>query len=112
MASLGHGDIVLIVGTPVVVPSTSSGAWIMRRMTRLGLGVAVGLGALLGMGWLGLQVEPAPFPSYPDPAPKLDAMALPADLPAPAARYCRTVLGDQVPIINSAVISGRGRIQR
>ncbi len=83
----------------------------MGWVRRVGLGLAMGLGALLGAGWLGLQVEPAPFSQYPDRTSNLLTAALPADLPAPAARYFRTVMGDQVPVIDSAVITGRGRLR-
>jgi hypothetical protein len=38
-------------------------------------------------------------------------VALPADLPAPVARYYRAILGDQVPAIASTVISGRARVR-
>ncbi len=83
----------------------------MGWVRRVGLGLAVGIGALLGVGWLGLRLEPAPFSPYPDRTPKLETTALPADLPPPVARYFRTVMGDQVPIIDSAVITGRGRLR-
>ena len=44
----------------------------------------IGLFAILvGIGWLGLQVKPKPFPAYPEQTPALNTFALPADLPAP-----------------------------
>jgi len=66
---------------------------------------------LAGIGWLGLQVKPKPFPAYPEQTPALNTVELPADLPAPVARFYETIAGDQVPVIESAVISGRGRLR-
>jgi len=67
--------------------------------------------ALVGFGWLGLQVQPKPFPAYPERTPPLNAVELPADLPAPAARYYKAIIGERVPAIESAVITGRGRLR-
>ncbi|MCD6344813.1 MAG: hypothetical protein J7M17_04325, partial [Anaerolineae bacterium] len=69
------------------------------------------LAVLAAVGWLGLQVHPKPFPAYPEQTPALNTIALPADLPAPVARFYKTIIGDQVPVIESAVISGRGRLR-
>jgi hypothetical protein len=58
-----------------------------------------------------LQIAPAQFlnvPSGPDP---YEAVGLPTGLPAPVERYLRAVLGDRVPRIESAVLTGRGRLR-
>lgn len=83
----------------------------MRRAGRIAVGTIGGLAGLLGAGWLGLQVAPAPFPPYPEPTAELGAVDLPAGLPPPVARYFREVVGERVPRIESAVISGRGRLR-
>ncbi len=62
-------------------------------------------------GWLGLQVQPKPFPAYPEQTPALNTVELPADLPAPVARYYETIVGNRIPVIESAVISGRGKLR-
>jgi len=62
-------------------------------------------------GWLGLQVRPKPFPPYPERTSILATVELPAGLPAPVARYYKTIVEGQVPIIESAVISGRGKLR-
>ncbi|HYN88424.1 MAG TPA: DUF6544 family protein [Ardenticatenaceae bacterium] len=72
------------------------------------------LGALLAglaaVGWIGLRVQPAPFPAVvPAPAPP-ETVPLPAGLPAPVERYYRGLYGDRIPVIKSAVITGRGTI--
>jgi hypothetical protein len=67
--------------------------------------------AILVVGWLGLQVKPKPFPAYPEQTPALKTVELPADLPAPVARYYETIIGDQIPVIESAVITGRAKLR-
>jgi hypothetical protein len=70
------------------------------------------LAALVFVGWLGLQVQPAPFPDYPEAsASRIASVPLPAGLPAPVDRYYRKVYGDAVPVITSAVLTGRARIR-
>lgn len=60
---------------------------------------------------IGLRIQPRPFPPYPGTTPALDSVPLPEDLPAPVARYYQTIMGDQVPVIESAVISTRGKLR-
>jgi hypothetical protein len=80
-------------------------------MTVAGIVVGV-LAALIFVGWLGLQVQPAPFPSYPEAsASRIPTAPVPAGLPAPVARYYHTVYGDSVPVITSAVLTGRAKIR-
>ena len=64
--------------------------------------------------FVGLRVQPRPFAPYPETTPELEMAPLPDDLPAPVARYYRAITpgsGDQIPVIDSAVISTRGRIR-
>lgn len=68
------------------------------------------LGAAVAVLWLGLRIKPAPFPAYAEPTTLPDSVPLPADLPAPVARYVKTAVGEQIPVIHSAVISGTGRL--
>ncbi|NKQ36998.1 MAG: hypothetical protein HF973_15470 [Chloroflexi bacterium] len=60
---------------------------------------------------VGLRVQPRPFPPYPEPTQTLTAVPLPSDLPAPVARYYKTILGEAVPVVETAVISGRGQLR-
>ena len=62
---------------------------------------------LLLLGWLGLRVKPRPFPAFAGNSPVLETVPLPEGLPAPVERFYRQVYGDRVPVIESAVISGR-----
>jgi hypothetical protein len=72
------------------------------------VGVLVSLAFLL---WLGLQVRPASFPLGAASASQPKTVPLPAGLPAPVDRYFRILYGDQVPIIETAVIRGRAIIR-
>ncbi len=63
------------------------------------------------LGWLGLSIKPTPFPAYPERAPALETMALPSGLPAPVERFYRAVYGERIPIIKSAVITGRAEMR-
>jgi hypothetical protein len=68
------------------------------------------VGAVL-VGWLGLQIKPRPFPSYPEQRSTLETVDLPTNLPDPVERFFKTIYGDKVPIIQSAVITGRAKMR-
>lgn len=72
------------------------------------IGVLVALAAL---GWLGLQIRPRPFAPYSQQTPPLDTVPLPTDLPSPVHRFYKTIFGDQVPVVESAIITGRGKLR-
>ncbi|MBN1452301.1 MAG: hypothetical protein JW963_14900 [Anaerolineales bacterium] len=65
------------------------------------------LATLFLLGWLGLQIKPAPFSPYPEETPPLETVPLTDGLPAPVERFYKTVYGDQIPVIETAVIKGR-----
>lgn len=69
------------------------------------------LAALILLGWLGLQIKPKPFPAFPQQPPRLDTIPLPDDLPAPVERFYRQIYGENVPVIESAVITGRAKMR-
>lgn len=75
-------------------------------------GIVVGtLVALIFVGWLGFQVQPAPFPDFPQAsASDIPTVPVPPGLPAPVERFYRKVYGDAVPVITSAVLTGRATI--
>lgn len=66
---------------------------------------------LAGLFWLGLRIPPAPFDPYPAGPVELETVPLPENLPAPVERYYRQLYGEEIPVITSAVISGRGRMR-
>ena len=73
--------------------------------------ILIVLAALILVGWLGLQIKPKAFvlPSLPTSSAK--TIPLPSGLPAPVERYYRTVYGEQIPVIESAVFTGRAVIR-
>ena len=76
--------------------------------------VLIVLIGLLLLTWLGRHLQPRPFP--PPPAglggtrdlASIPTVPLPAGLPAPVERFYRALYGDRVPVITTAVLSGRG----
>ena len=85
---------------------------VIRNVLLIIAGIVIAVGLL---GWLGLQIQPQSFPlyltndpSYPAIAPPLETISLPIGLPAPVERFYRTVYGEEVPVIETAVIQGRG----
>jgi hypothetical protein len=80
--------------------------------------IAVAIASVFGLililaflAWLGLRVKPSPFSPYPEQTPSLSTVELPADLPAPVSRFYQTILGDWIPVVESAVITGRGSLR-
>ncbi len=66
------------------------------------------LGFLL---WLRLKIKPAPFPAYPKSTAELKTIPLPGGLPAPVERFYREVYGENVPVIETVVLTGRATIR-
>jgi hypothetical protein len=73
--------------------------------------ILIALAVLAVVGWLGLQIPLFSFDAYPAETPELETTALPDGLPAPVERFYRAVYGDQIPVIESAVISGKARMR-
>jgi hypothetical protein len=89
-----------------LAPAQKAASWPLRA----GLGIT-GLGALLGLGWLGLQVPPAPLPSYRLSSIGRGSVPIPLDVPPPVQRYYRAVFpAGSAPLVESAVLSGRGHL--
>jgi hypothetical protein len=63
------------------------------------------------LGWLGLRTKPVPFSSFPQLSPEPETVPLPDGLPAPVERFYRRLYSERVPVISSAVISGRARMR-
>jgi hypothetical protein len=82
-----------------------------RRWRRTGGWILGSLIALIGLGALGLRITPRPLPE-PEVSPgSVDSVAIPDGLPDPVDRFYRTLYGDEVPVVTSAVISGRGTMR-
>ena len=66
---------------------------------------------LIILVWFGLRIKPKPFSAYPQETPAMETVPLPTDLPAPVTKFYQQIYGDQVPIITSAVISGKAKMR-
>jgi hypothetical protein len=80
-------------------------------VVRLFLVVAFVLGASVAAAAVGLRLVPGPLPPYAPAEPVLATIPLPPDLPAPVSRWYRDLYGDHVPVVDSAVISGRATLR-
>lgn len=80
-------------------------------MIKVALIVVAVLVGLVLLGWIGLHVKPAPFPAFPQASVNIETVPLPDGLPAPVERFYRQVYGDRIPLITSAVLSGRGTLR-
>ena len=67
--------------------------------------------ALVFVIWIGFRIQPKPFVIPGFSQKDTQTVPLPEGLPAPVERYFRTVYGNQIPVINTVVISGHGRIR-
>ena len=72
--------------------------------------ILAALAVLAVLGWLGLQIKPRSFLPYPEKTPELKTIPLPEGLPAPVERFYKTVYGDEIPVIDTAVLKGRAVI--
>lgn len=66
--------------------------------------------AISFLSWLGLQIKPTAFPPHPEQTPALEMIPLSEGLPVPVDRFYKTVYGEKIPVIETAVIKGRARI--
>ena len=67
--------------------------------------------SLIVLVWLGLQILPKPLPEFGQQSGQLETHPLPEDLPTPVEHFYRQVYGDTVPVIESAVLTGRARMR-
>jgi len=67
--------------------------------------------ALVLLGWLGLQIKPAPLPAFPQQSGALETQPLPEGLPAPVERFYRQIYGESVPVFESFVVTGRAKMR-
>lgn len=82
-----------------------------KKMLQIIGAVAGVIAFVVLVGWLGLKVQPAPFSVISQPQPPLQTVPLPTGLPAPVERYFRLTYGENVPMIDTAVITGRGSMR-
>jgi hypothetical protein len=74
--------------------------------------VVLGIVAMLFVSVaVGLRIPARPYPAHPLPEPELASVPLPDGLPAPVERFYRTLYGERVPVIPTAVVSGRATLR-
>lgn len=78
------------------------------RLLLIVLLVLAGLGVVIAVG---LRVTPRPFAPFAGARSPLATVPLPGGLPAPVERFYRGLYGDEVPVIPSAVVSGRANLR-
>jgi len=66
---------------------------------------------LMALGWLGIRVRPAPFSPVQAAGSTPETVPLRSGLPAPVERFYLQRFGERVPVIRSAVITGRGTMR-
>lgn len=66
---------------------------------------------ICAIGWLGIQIQPKLFPRSSQEESPLITVPLPSGLPEPVERFYNTVYGDKIPVIETVVISGRGKLK-
>ncbi len=73
------------------------------------LGVFAGLSLLI---WLGTKILPKPFVPYTGESAEIEeTMPIPKDLPEPVDRFYRKIYGEQIPVFDSFILTGRGRLR-
>jgi len=73
--------------------------------------VVGGLVTVTAVGWIGLRVPPGSFDDTDREVPPPEVVPLPDDLPAPVERFYRELYGDEIPLVDTAVITGRGTMR-
>lgn len=73
--------------------------------------VVVGAGVVATIAWVGLQVDPQPLPAASVKPRETTTAALPAGLPASVERFYTELYGAQIPVVDTAVITGRGEMR-
>ena len=59
---------------------------------------------------VGLNIIPKPLPDSGFTAGTVETVPLPAGLPAPVERYLQVVYGDEIPLVETVIISGRATL--
>jgi hypothetical protein len=75
------------------------------------LWIVIGIAAaLVLLGWIGFKIQPVLFPPITNTVFTTKMIPVPTGLPAPVARFYQTVYGEEMPVVESAVITGRAVI--
>ncbi|MEN6409978.1 MAG: hypothetical protein ABFD44_09745, partial [Anaerolineaceae bacterium] len=72
--------------------------------------VSVLIGLVL-MPWVGLNIQPGSFTPLDANVTAPQTTPIPTGLPAPVEQFYRAVYGDSIPVIQSAVITGKATLR-
>ncbi len=75
------------------------------------LGILISIIFIIAILWLGLKIQPKSFSTFVVTNTEPETVSLPDGLPTPVERFYRIIYSDQIPVINSAVISGRATMR-
>ena len=81
------------------------------QLMRTKLKIVGGLAGLAAVIWSGIRVKPPRFESPKWTGRELGSVDVPADLPAPVARYARAVFGESISVVETALIIGRADLR-
>ena len=73
--------------------------------------ILISMFVIITLIWVGLQIKPTNFQPIAQRQPALETVPMPDNLPLPVERYLNQVYGEQVPVIKSAVVSGRATLR-
>ena len=80
----------------------------MNRPLLIILGIFVFISLII---WIGTKISPKPFSSYREVSQDLGTIPIPNDLPHPVERFYRTLYGEEIPVIHSFILTGRGNLR-
>jgi hypothetical protein len=69
------------------------------------------IAGLVGLIWLGMQIDPRPFQPFSGETRDVIYRPLPDDLPVPVERFYRLLYGEEIPQVRTAVISGIAKLR-
>ncbi len=61
--------------------------------------------------WLGLSIKPKPFSSLAASKGSANKISIPDSLPSPVKKFYSQIYGSEMPIVESAIISGRAKMR-
>ncbi len=79
----------------------------MRKvLLRMFIGLGISLILLIAVGWIGTKVDIQAFDMPDGTSQDLGYIDPPSDLPAPVARFVDVAFGDQIPVVETAILVG------
>jgi len=74
--------------------------------------IVLGIIVLISLlAWIGGKQEPKPFDPIQGESKDLGTFTIPGDLPKPVEKFYKKLYGDEIPVINSFILTGRGHIR-